>query len=461
MERETTNFEDRTEAAIEALVDMYLSRPVQEQSPEATASESKPASEPEAQPVEIETAPIETPIRAMAPSHTETVLIGHLPGLANPWLSQYAASRVRPDRPVAICHLFAEQVEIELVHGEPAAPLVSPGADPALDTALDGLADRVGLWLVRVGAADTTIARSACAAIGTWTLLSGADEAAVVAAYRLIKQARLPLDEIDPAQRRVQLMLAGCREEQADLAADKIAQAVQNFLHLPAEWIGTRPRMQPINKQRFGIYRNPPRTHAEPAWAALLRFLTERLPEPTEAPEPPMPRAADSPPPLRLHTDEPDELGEDEPITTTHEEPAAEEPTQPTAQRPSSLTAYVEDLQLLAVRCPLNENVELAIDSGGALHAMHRADGIHVHQGMAALFGVRAWIDQHAALLHRACEGRPMNTASVTLHLFTDTPRPVIAFCLAGGPAHPAIKLHLLQTVRLGDDDKPVHTELN
>lgn len=481
MDRDPTSFDDRTDAAIEALVDMYLSRPVRvdADSPAQEPAETPPQEQHAPYPTPI---PIDTPRRAMAPAHVEAVLIGHLPGLANPWLSQYADSRSRPDQPVAVCHLFADQVEIELVHRDPTAPHEGPESGPDLQAALDDLAERAGLWLVRVGQADTTIARSACAAIGTWTLLSGADEAAVVAAYKLIKQSRLPLDSEEPAHRRVQVMLAGCRDEQAEHAADKITHAVRSFLELPAHWIGTRPRMQPVSKQRIGIFRNPPRANAEPAWASLLRFLTERLGQPVESSTEPTPTEIDPPPTLRLHTDEPD----DEPVvpslSITHDEPDEPEPPEPPESPESpepeepaqwteedapadphgkSLIDYVEDLKALPVRCPLDERVELAVDARGGMHLLHHADGITVHQGLAALVGARAWVEQHAALIHQACDGRELNTANLTLHLFTDTPKPVLPFCLAGAAGRPALRLHLLQTVRAGDQSHIAHTPLN
>jgi hypothetical protein len=89
-----------------------------------------------------------------------------------------------------------------------------------------------------------------------WTILCGADDAAVVATYRTFKQ----LLEADPQieRRKPGVMVMGADEVRAQATADKLNAAARSFLHVPIELLGMRKRMVPVNVEPLGSFAQKP-----------------------------------------------------------------------------------------------------------------------------------------------------------------------------------------------------------
>ncbi|MCA9304097.1 MAG: hypothetical protein KC996_08250, partial [Phycisphaerales bacterium] len=114
----------------------------------------------------------------------EVVLLGHLPVRATLWVRQYACSVARETgETVALIRAASGSTAVDLIDGEH-APKTKPAVSirHALEKAAH-LADRV-ILRVDESAEPDLLERSE---IDQLTILTGADETAVVASYRLIK----------------------------------------------------------------------------------------------------------------------------------------------------------------------------------------------------------------------------------------------------------------------------------
>jgi hypothetical protein len=107
------------------------------------------------------------------------------------------------------------------------------------------------------------------------------------------------------------------------------------------------------------------------------------------------------------------------PLITEHQRPYPE-PKPLIGVVPSSLVEHIEGLAPLAIRCPGQEDIELAVDSTGWLHVLIR------DRQLRALRIVEAWTHAHRRLIARACSDRWVDTAGKTVsHVFTEEPASV------------------------------------
>ena len=219
--------------------------------------------------------------------HVEAVLMGNLPGFGGPWLNQYAHYLAKQYGTVGIVHLEDDQVDIELIprqekkviqtHDDGSRPeggtnsmisalysLMTPGQEP------------IGAWLIHVPTPLTRQSLRVAADLDRWTVLCGADDAAVVGAYRLVKQMVDALEPFSDAQgmdeeisslddleepqdvlvpeRTVGLMMMGSDEPTSVRAAHRIADTAEAFLGLPVQMVGWQKRMVPVYVRILGSY---------------------------------------------------------------------------------------------------------------------------------------------------------------------------------------------------------------
>ena len=164
----------------------------------------------------------------------EAVLLGHLPVRASIWVRQYASAVAGGmGRPVGLLRVGPEVSSVELV-GPGSGELAAAGGEPAgsLEAALrlaGGLTDR---WIVRVDeTAEPGLAE--CGAVDEVTILTGADEAAVVASYRLVKSLAASWDKAfgEDGGPTLGLAIMGASGEQALAASEKLERAAEAFLN--------------------------------------------------------------------------------------------------------------------------------------------------------------------------------------------------------------------------------------
>lgn len=471
-----------TRRALDELADIYLTGP--------------------AEPVRVQTAAPSLRLSGEATAETRTpmieaVLLGHLPGYASPWLSQYA-HHAGATHGGAVLVRVHQQVELELFSESTEAPQAGE-----LTQTMETLTAHAGAWLVLIDNPSATEAPRRLAELPRWTLLSGADDAAIVAGYRMLKAllhdcgGKAPINGIG-------VMFMGCDAEVADDALRRLNRAAAAFLERPIELIGARQRMQPVRRRYIGHYDMPPGRDPWTDVGAVLCELAESGPmdaaatsglisggevvEPLDAddvpafsavkldeiavpparvaPRAPQPRPMPLPPTMRamqqpVAMDVTEALPPPQPAEVTSE--TAESTTELNEQAVTSKMAsggrtLADHAGLTAIeaRCPRHPQVEFALDAAGHLHLMLRhSAGSSIDASLRQLMQARAWAVEHMNLLALAC--RPATVApTVTpeLHLFTgDIP---CALPLADLGVH----IHLLRTLTTAAGDIEIHERL-
>ncbi|MAE59889.1 MAG: hypothetical protein CMJ49_00880 [Planctomycetaceae bacterium] len=441
----------------------------------------------------------------------EAVLVGNLPGFASPWISQYAHHRARPDMPVVVAHVDAFETDVDLFSTRPMA-VVDQGRLERPDAVLGKLPGPIGGWLVHLHEPEAPAIRQLAHRLPVWTFLTGADEAAVVGVYRLIKIMMQGRDEHDPAP-RIQLMFMGCDEQRARGAFGRIAQAADTYLETPAEMAGWIQRMQPFHRRKLGTLDHDDGELAS-TWDQILSTIAHRTTcdasieadveldvEPDDAipilaPTPADPPTADHLPAAtvacdlpgsglddddldmdmddavawldHLSPDAPESDAADEPIRDAGE-PAGElnaeledDPDDALSGVSIDLAGYLEGTTPLAARCPRQPEVQLAVDGEGRLHLMLTAADLASDAVVSTLVETQAWAAEHRALIALTCPQLAVDAdPDPTIHVFTDEPKSYARLAYGAQMAGPPIRLHLLRTVALGAERMWVHEALN
>ena len=417
-------------------------------------------------------------------AYVEAVFLGNLPGLSGPWLTQYAQLLAQQDGPVAILHVDEERIDAELI--EPARPAADdpagrvssrmppkPQRDADLITMLDALLtdahQPVRTVLVHLEASPEEPWLSRGVALDCWTMLCGADDAAVVGTYRTLKQ----LTEADArvAGKSVGLMIMGSDRTASRAAAGKVRAAAESFLKTPIELVGWQQQMVPVNLRQIGTWEGTDTVW--PALAAWLSELDEPMVEEVEAVEPastgveePIIEPEPEPEPDQVATlpiepvaPEP-EPRNPEPAVASVSNP---EPRTPNLDQDPDLASFLTTADggvpggiVLEARCPQQPLTQLLLDDAGRLHLLRRSelsdalgDDTALRVAILDLIEARRWVRDHLDLLQltqRQC--RFDAGADPVLHLFTDRADRATALVAQLGPM---IKLHLLQSVAVGD----------
>ncbi len=108
--------------------------------------------------------------------------------LGSIWLTQLARHRARTlGRPVGVVRISAQDALMDLVIPAPTGRVIA--AQSFADAVAQASAMGVRDWLVRVPEADEAalLSLSASGLVGAMTILTGADDAAIVSAYRTLK----------------------------------------------------------------------------------------------------------------------------------------------------------------------------------------------------------------------------------------------------------------------------------
>jgi len=393
----------------------------------------------------------------------EGVVLGNLPVLASAWVTQYAREVAIESRSTvamlrARSGLFTLELVGELVGELRASATAATFDTPIHQTALHQTLDQAILAALR---AATWIVCADCEALfGDYleeglldgiTLLTGADEPAIVACYRNLKSlvtrpnAHASNAAVDPSSIRLAVM--GATAERADDAAHRLETAAETFL-------GRRPgRTFCISKIGGSGVRTLFRgsdSRSVDELIDLVRTLRADLTagdiSTADAMEPATIIATRAPAP-KLHA--------------AHDAPGVSEPklgavpgliTGPitiAAQHsiitaPRTLSVHIPGLTALPHRCPYAPEVELAFDQHGGLHLLRRA-GSSAAPVIVQLLTARAWAVMHSEMLRAACPSLRVgsrsdaaSSESPVMHAFTDHPKDV------RGLLDTDVRLHLL-----------------
>jgi hypothetical protein len=396
----------------------------------------------------------------------EALILGHLPVLSAAWAAQYARTIAEAEgTPVAFVQVRGGHVSVEQIGGEGGA--TERAAD--LAGALERAAAVTGRWIVRADETDEpSLAR--LAGVRWLTLLTSADEAAVVSAYRAIKhlapqEALASAEEASEDQGRartwgewpgpaVRVAVMGAADEAADAAYGKIAAAVRTFLGRPirrAPGAGKIHAARPARSLFTGRSDLGAAGVVEAIEALLLRRRTgggagaARVLAPAAAP-----------------------VSSAVPATAGAGGVTAAEPRASAAGRP--LARHIAGLGAVDVACPYAPGVEFAVGPEGRLHVLARREsggGAAGAVGVEPLLVASAWAEAHGALLRRVVVGAGgggggasevgggAGTGRPVAHLFVEEPREV------RGLLDTEVRVHLLATVAVGGETAWVCKDLN
>lgn len=407
----------------------------------------------------------------------QAVLLGNLPGFARPWLTQYAHQLACARGPVGVIHLAGEQIDLEVVSTQDDPALVAhatPRGDtaadaPALAACLHRMANApegaVQTWLVHLPVPPTPETLAIALQLPNWTILSGADDPAIVGTYRLLKQHL----ERDPhaCERCVELMVMGADDEDGARASEKLSSATDSFLRTPVRSAGSLRRMVPLGQRFLGSFADD--GGLWPVVRDFIETLALQVLEPGSASTgPPMPDTPETPmtPLTQTAQDTAGVAGAPRPAAADGAgSPEAETRADDRADGSlPGLATFLTGVVPLEARCPHHPRGELVLDEAGRIHLLGccRIAGDAVDELKTAivdLLGARAWVIEHLPLLQltqRQCRFDP--ASEPLLHLFTNHARAAVALTR---DAPPSLRLHLLQRVSVGDSHTWCCTALN
>lgn len=276
------------------------------------------------------------------------------------------------------------------------------------------------------------------------TLLSGADQAAVVGAYRLLKGLIAAMGENESLP-PLRLVIVGTEERAASDAASRIVQTAHHQLDVQIEVGQPLPAMRSTNNVVSQV--SFPRLRNVVDLMASLRLeVTQRDEVETTVSEPPPEDELPITP--RFEPQEPQPRIAQDQVEQQEKEVFTVEPQE--QEQKNGFASYVDGLLSISPRCPEHEHIELAVDSDGTLHILAHADDLRD----AAI--VSAWSVKHHALLSMACGGIELD-ASVhpVQHLFTADAVAVADLQGSG------LRLHLLTDVEVQGNVGAFSTPLN
>jgi hypothetical protein len=294
----------------------------------------------------------------------EAIITGHLPVRGAVWVRAYAG-RVAGDeaRPVALVRTTPDRTCVELVGS-------SAEAEPVGDiaTAIRAAACASGHWMLHFDELDQ-VGLMRDGLLDMVTVLSGADEPAIVSAYRLIKG----MSEEGGASPRIGIAIVGADPSNTARACDRLVQATRQFLGVE---LVVRPHVA-----RIGATATTPLGQSDRRYAPseILSFIAD----PPPPPPPPAPETVVIAPPPAARADRP----ADEAVVAPGERPA-----------PAGLIA---ELRPLGLPCPVAPAVELAIDPAGRLHLA----AWWSPEAPGQLLKAGAWARVNLPLLAKVCPG--------------------------------------------------------
>jgi hypothetical protein len=390
--------------------------------------------------------PSTQPLHGTVGVRLEALLVGHTPGLGAAWVTQYARHESEASRaPVALLRTQAGRMSLEVfgLHG-------AHDAQPAtLADALKAALDITTRLVVRVDEVDEPELLTH-AALTDVTMLTGADDPAVVACYRSMKQVRGLLEQRaeradEPVAARLALVGAGATR--ADAAHEKLRRAAEAFLShelLPAVQIekihaGPRPfvlfygeaaqtttELLDLIARIRGVGASATRVQASHATnqVAAVAQPAQTFREEVPASRVGVPSRAVAAPTIGSH----------------------------------DLVACIEGLSSMDAQCPYATHVRFSLDVDGKLHLLAEPKG--GFDAVQELLAAAAWSRDHATLLakiDRRLTGwdAPDGGLSPTLHVLTEDAR------TARGLFDSAIRVHVLSRISVGGREMTVAKLLN
>jgi hypothetical protein len=361
--------------------------------------------------------------------------------------------------PVALLRLRSGEGTLELLGTGAGEALGNDRRFASLKEAAEHLAGQVAAWLIRVEETAEPVLAD-LTDLTQLTLLSGADEAATVAAYRAIKHL-VPSSDDDEGP-TIRLAMMGAAADHANNGAAKLARAAEAFLQRKVEvtacvakiaggqrselaWSG---RVEAPIEETLGwlvrtIHSRPfsmPKTTLAPTTTPLAAAAVQV--NAVAASKPPAPSAPTA-----------------RPVAPSTPSPAPVVPAMRDVAPLKSglLSRHLPTLRALGITCPYASGVELATADDGTIHLLALEGAAADQPALPRLMTAAAWVRDHLALLKLAApaEGRKVAEAEPILHLLT-TSAPTVRRLTDSG-----LRLHVLVSSKTGDETVWACADLN
>ena len=481
----------------DALADLFLSEdtepapaappPVIKAMPQAGSASPLPAATP---PSVLAAARADVATTACTERHqpsqgVDCLVVGHLPVLDNPWTLQFARMLAETTgHAVALLRLRSKSISLEVVFADngQAVALKAGGPTAHFHDALARARAVAPRLLIRVDETSeldllATSGRDVAARIDHVSLLCGGDDAAIVTAYRTIKQltgnptlgfAGEPDGSSQSRGSDIGVAIIGTEPEAAARAFNKLSRTTQTFLGRTIASLGYIQRMDSCVTS--SLYSGE--------WGRSVRDMLEQVgdlwqtgPAATPRRELPLPQPSPVSPamtaPEAPRLPAPVAVSKAAPVATPKPTPVAMPPVANPAREPmgggeTPTAAILPGLVPMGIRCPYQPSVELAIDAEGGLHLVAMLPERHGPAGpateaVATLLAASAWASDHADLLVMA--KRELQAARIKagpeLHLMTEDPRWARHVLSTG------IRVHLLAVANTNGRTSWVCTDLN
>lgn len=219
----------------------------------------------------------------------ELLIVGHLPVRAGLWLTPYADAVGRHRGATALLRLDSDEPTLHLLRaaGKAEAGTTRPMLKPTL---LD-LASVVDCWIVRAPA-GTGMEQCAALPVDRITILTSGDEAAIFAAYQIIKDlaqagAKDESQGLESALRaipRVGLAVVGVDQQTAIGVVERVNRTTVSFLGVEVSLAMFLPRMDPgIKSTQFLTFADQscPTLAEVTSWLAQAKALAVTMLEPS------------------------------------------------------------------------------------------------------------------------------------------------------------------------------------
>ena len=330
-----------------------------------------------------------------AETAVEALVLGHLPVLAGAWAAQHARSLAEETgEPVALLRLSSDTATLQLL---------GVRAEPGLEFESFAEAARHARtlcrrWVLRVDATDE-LDLAGSDAVTSLSLLSGADDAAVVAAYRTLKGLDDVLPEDAPA---LAVRLMGASPADAETAAEKIHRVTRAFLDREIAFLPPTPQINAGSGTT--LYRGG----SDGDLAAALAIITAPADEPAADPG--------------EHLAEPDAATDELPGDAADDH-----------------LAERIGLTVLPLVCPAAPAVAFGADDAGRLHLLGEGAGT-----AEELLVAEGWARTNAPVVLAAAG--LAEDAEIVVRVLTDTP------ARDRGLLDSRFRVDLLREVRVGQD---------
>ncbi|MHA7813867.1 MAG: hypothetical protein ACX94C_10790 [Phycisphaerales bacterium] len=388
-------------------------------------------------------------------SKVEVIVLGHLPVRATLWARQYACGRAKSnDEVVALVRAASGSTAIDLITGR--EPERAPGCAD-MDAAMRAIHDRADRVIMRV---DERIEPELLdrPEVETITILTGADEAAVVASYRLVKTVDATLNDRyeDPADAPlVRIAVMGSPKDQAEEARYKLENAVASFLERPVDIVIGSGRIDATGTTN--VFRDTRSHHAGDIIDGLVALAheaefgdetgTQGKQDPAVVESRPLDASSIRPKPVPSPP---------APVPASKPAPAADQ-RDPDIR--DGLCAMIDGIRPIETRCPKTPGVEMGMDEQGRLHLI--ACDADCRAALERLYTAQNWAREHLGLLLRAEPGLnfpsadPREETDAVMHLISHEPAAL------RGIYDTPVRMYALARVRLGGVIAQVATPLN